>query len=690
MSDIFKLNSKFDPRGDQPEAIKKLTKGVIGGKKHQTLLGVTGSGKTFSIANVIEKTQKPTLIISHNKTLTAQLYEEFKEFFPDNAVRFFVSYYDYYQPEAYIPKTDTYIEKDASINEEIDKFRHASTSALLTRKDVIVVASVSCIYGIGDPKDYFEQSVILKKDTRINRNELIKKLIEVQYERNDIGFQRGKLRAKGDSVDIFPPYEEFIYRIGFYGNSIESIKKIDPISGHILDNLESLAVFPAKHFVTTKERVLSAIDKIRSDMVKEVSVLKKRGQLLEAQRLEQRTIYDLEMLEQTGYCSGIENYSIYLSDRKIGDPPYTLINFFSEAAKKYGKNANDYLLVIDESHITIPQIRGMYNGDRSRKETLVEHGFRLSTAKENRPLKFVEFENLSGNVIYTSATPEEYEIGKSTDGEIKTANEYYLKKEKGEEVDGVTEQLIRPTGLIDPEIEVRETKYQIDDLISEILKRVKKNQRVLITTLTKRMAEDLTDYLKEAGIKVQYLHSDIDTLERPEILKNLRLGHFDVLIGINLLREGLDLPEVSLVIILDADKEGFLRSDKSLIQTIGRAARHKEGKVIMYADKITGSMERAIEETKRRRKVQSENNEMMGIKPKTIVKEIREGFIEQINRKKEKEEKRDLSKVPKDELKRLLKELEQKMDTAAKNLDFEKAAFYRDQIIEIEEAQNRG
>ncbi|PIZ00326.1 excinuclease ABC subunit UvrB [bacterium (Candidatus Howlettbacteria) CG_4_10_14_0_8_um_filter_40_9] len=685
----FKLESDYKPKGDQPEAIKQLASGLAAGKKYQTLLGVTGSGKTFTMANIIEKTQKPTLIISHNKTLSAQLYEEFKEYFPENAVHFFVSYYDYYQPEAYVPRTDTYIEKDASINEEIDRLRHASTSSLLSRNDVIVIASVSCIYGIGEPKEYMQQSVEVFEGQEIKREELIRQLIDVQYERNEIDFSRGKVRARGGIVDIFPVYEEATYRVEFFGNKIESIKYLDPLTGEIKKTMKNLVVFPAKHFVTSKENITKAIDLIKNELQTQVAKMRKQGKLLEAQRLEQRTNYDIEMMMETGYCSGIENYSLYLSGRKPGDAPFTLLDFFKYNAEKFQKDKNDFLTIVDESHMTIPQVRGMYNGDRARKTTLVEHGFRLPSALDNRPLKFDEFEKRANQVIFTSATPEEYEITKSTENRIINSKKYYEMKEDGGNVNGVVEQLIRPTGLLDPIIEVRKTEHQIDDLVDEIRKSVAKNQRVLVTTLTKRMSEDLTEYLKEMGIKVTYLHADIDTLERPEILKQLRSGVVDVVVGINLLREGLDLPEVSLVAILDADKEGFLRSDKALIQTIGRVARHQEGRVIMYADKITGSMERAIEETKRRRKAQKSYNKKHGITPLSIQKAIRAGFSDYLERIKEETEiKIDISNIPKDELGRLAKELEQKMDLAAKNLEFEKAAEYRDQIEEIKDKMN--
>lgn len=689
MNNKFILQSDFKPKGDQPEAIEKLVDGIDAGKRYQTLLGVTGSGKTFTMANVIERVQRPTLVISHNKTLAAQTYEEFKEFFPGNAVHFFVSYYDYYQPEAYIPRTDTYIEKDASINEEIDRLRHASTFSLFTRKDVIVVASVSCIYGIGEPEEYLDQSFEIRVGDKIKRNDFLRDLINIQYERNDIDFSRGKVRVRGDVLEIFPPYEESTFRIEFFGDRIEAVKRIDTLTGEILERPTGFKIFPAKHFAASREKIKKAIGDIERDTAVQIQKFKKRGKLLEAQRLEQRTNFDIEMLSEAGYCSGIENYSLYLSGRKIGEPPYTLLDYFQYNLKNFGLKESDFLTIIDESHMTIPQIRGMYHGDRSRKETLVEHGFRLPTALDNRPLKFNEFEEKTGRVIYTSATPEEYEITKSTHGKIQNSAKYYDLKERSQKTGGVVEQLIRPTGLLDPKVEVRKTEHQIDDFISEIKKRVSKNQRVLVTTLTKRMAEDLTEYLKEMGISVEYLHSDIVTLERPEILKNLRLGNVDVVVGINLLREGIDLPEVSLVVILDADKEGFLRSDKSLIQTIGRAARHEEGKVIMYADMITGSMKRAIDETRRRRKVQEKYNREHGITPKTIRKAVREGFADYLTKVKEETELMiDIKNIPKEEIKRLIKELEEKMDFAAKNLEFEKAAVFRDQISEMESRLN--
>ncbi|MCL5094270.1 MAG: excinuclease ABC subunit UvrB [Patescibacteria group bacterium] len=689
----FKLTSNFKLSGDQPQAVEKLSRGIESGKKHQTLLGVTGSGKTFTMANVIKNTQLPTLVISHNKTLAVQLYEEFKHFFPENSVHFFVSYYDYYQPEAYIPRSDTYIEKDASINEEIDRLRHAATRSILTRKDTIIVSSVSCIYGIGEPIEYLNQTINLKIGEEIKREKLLKDLILIQYERNDTAFERGRIRVRGDVVDIYPVAEEIAQRVEIENGRVKSIKAINPLTGEVLENLKETIIFPAKHFATPREIITRAVPKIKEDLEKRVSELKKEGKLLEAERLEQRTNFDIEMMLETGYCSGIENYSLYLSNRKPGDSPYTLFDYF-------GFDNDKFLTIIDESHMTIPQIRGMYNGDRSRKETLVEHGFRLPTALDNRPLKFSEFEKKVEQIIYTTATPGDYELGKSIDPKIvyalknkfqksvdpKSINAfiYYDLKKKGKDITGIVEQVIRPTGLLDPVIEVKPTKNQIDNLLEEIQKRVQKKQRVFVTTLTKRMAEDLTEYLLELGIKVQYLHSDIYTLERPEILRDLRLGVYDVVIGINLLREGLDIPEVSLVAILDADKEGFLRSDQSLIQTIGRAARHQEGKAIMYADTITGSMKRAIEETERRRKIQAEYNEKHNITPQTIQKSIRESLSEEKKREEEVEE-FQITDIPKPELNKLIKDLERKMDLAAKNLEFEKAAKYRDQVARIRE-----
>lgn len=673
----FKLKSQFEPQGDQPSAIAKLERGLDNGLKHQTLLGVTGSGKTFSMAKIIEKVQKPTLIISHNKTLAAQLYSEFKEFFPDNAVHYFVSYYDYYQPEAYIARTDTYIEKDADINEEIDRLRNAATSALLSRSDTLIVASVSCIYGLGNPEEYENLSVEIKVGEDRKRDRLLRLLADVQYERNDKSLERGCYRVRGDILDIFPSYEELAYRIEFFGDRVEKIKLVNPLTGEILKTLEEVTIFPAKHFVTTKERIIEANKKIEAELEERVKFFEKEGKLLEAQRISQRTSYDMELLNELGYCSGIENYSRYLSNREAGDEPATLLDYFPE----------DFLVLVDESHMTLPQIRGMYNGDRARKENLVNYGFRLPSALDNRPLKFHEFEAHIRQAIYVSATPGEYELSHSTGGRVKTGGDFYEEIKKGSEFEGVAEQVIRPTGLLDPKVEVRAIDRQIDDLVSEIRKTVEKKQRVIVTTLTKRMSEELAQYLQELGIKVKYIHSDINTLERPEILRDLRLGVYDVIVGINLLREGIDLPEVSLVVILDADKEGFLRSEQALIQTIGRAARHSEGRVIMYADKVTGSMSRAISETERRRALQEKYNLEHGITPKSIQK----GITDLVHGKRMEAEKPDLdiTKIPAEELSRLIRDLERKMDLAAKNLEFERAAELRDQIMSIQEKKEK-
>jgi len=649
----FKLVSNFKPTGDQPQAIEKLVEGVRRGYRYQTLLGVTGSGKTFTMANIIARLNRPTLVIAHNKTLAAQLYSEFKEFFPENAVEYFVSYYDYYQPEAYVPETDTYIEKDASINEEIDKLRHSATAALFERRDVIIVASVSCIYGLGDPIDYENLMLSLRPGMVKDRDEIIRKLVEIQYERNDINFTRGKFRVRGDVIEVFPAsFSNKAIRIELFGDEIDRIAEIDVLTGEVLGYRKHVAIFPASHYATSRDKLERAIKSIREELEERYKELKEMGKIVEAERLWQRTNYDLEMLQEMGYCKGIENYSRHISGRPPGSPPYTLLDYFPE----------DFLIFIDESHVTIPQLRGMYNGDRSRKEALVEYGFRLPSAYDNRPLTFEEFEQRVNQVIFVSATPGPYEM---------------------EHSEQVVEQLIRPTGLVDPEVIVRPVKGQVDDLIAEIRKTVAKGYRVLVTTLTKKMAEDLTDYLKEMGIRVRYLHSDIETIERVEIIRDLRLGKFDVLIGINLLREGLDIPEVALVAILDADKEGFLRSETSLIQTIGRAARNAEGRVIMYADTITNSMRRAIDETNRRRKIQMEYNEKHGIVPKTVVKGVRDVIqATEVAEEEEKYEKTAYSYDP-DVIKSTIEQLEKEMRQAAIELQFEKAAKLRDMIFEL-------
>lgn len=673
----FILKSNYKPEGDQPSAIEKLSAGIDAGIKHQTLLGVTGSGKTFTMAKLVEHVQKPTLIISHNKTLAAQLYAEFKEFFPDNAVHYFVSYYDYYQPEAYIPRTDTYIEKDADINEEIDRLRNAATSALLSRKDVLIIASVSCIYGLGNPEEYQNLSIDIKNGEIRDRDRLLRLLSDIQYKRNDKSLERGYYRVRGDIIDIQPSYEEFAYRIEFFGNTIEKIRLMNPLTGEILRKFDEITIYPAKHFVTTKERIAEASKKIQKELEARVKQFDHEGKLLESQRISQRTNYDLEMLNELGYCTGIENYSRFLTNREAGSEPATLLDYFPE----------DFLLMIDESHMTIPQIRGMYNGDRARKENLVEFGFRLPSALDNRPLHFSEFEKHVRQAIYVSATPAEYELKSTTDGKIVTSAEFYENRKKGVEYPGIAEQVIRPTGLVDPTVEVRPIVGQIDDLISEIHKTTAKNQRVIITTLTKRMSEELSQYLAEMGVKVKYLHSDVLTLERPEILRDLRLGVYDVIVGINLLREGIDLPEVSLVAIMDADKEGFLRSEQALIQTIGRAARNQEGRVIMYADKVTKSMERAISETERRRKIQTSYNKEHGITPQSISKAINN--IVHVKHEEKIEPEFDITKIPAEDLGRLVKDLERKMDFAAKNLDFERAAELRDQIADIQQKKDK-
>jgi len=647
----LKLKSDFEPTGDQPRAIEQLTKGLKEGLHHQTLLGVTGSGKTFTMANVIQDVQKPTLVLSHNKTLAAQLYGEFKHFFPDNAVHYFVSYFDYYQPEAYIPRSDTYIEKDSQINEEIDRLRHAATDALLSRKDVIIVASVSCIYGIGSVEDYNGLSIDVKVGERKVRDKFLRQLTDIQYQRNDIDFHRSTFRVRGDVVDVFPAGEELAYRIEFFGDDVERITKLDPLTGEILAELESYKIFPGSHYVTPQEKLKVALGHIEKELAERLALFKKEGKLLEAQRLEQRTRFDLEMLQETGFVKGIENYSRYLTNREPGEQPATLMDYFPD----------DYLLIADESHMTIPQVRGMYNGDRARKEVLVEHGFRLPSALDNRPLTFTEFERHINQVIYASATPAEYELSRSPEP---------------------AQQVIRPTGLLDPPIEVRPIEGQIDDLIAEIRDTTAKRQRVLVTTLTKRMSEDLAEYLKELNIKVAYLHSDVDTLDRTDILRDLRLGVYDVLVGINLLREGLDLPEVSLVAILDADKEGFLRSEQALIQTVGRAARHEEGHVIMYADRVTKSMQKTIDETTRRCKIQEAYNTKHHITPTGISRAVEKGMRPDLP-DEAKRAKLNLNKIPKDEYGSLIKDLTSQMDLAAANLQFETAAELRDIIEDI-------
>ena len=656
---LFQLKSDYQPTGDQPEAIKKLVAGLKAGDREQTLLGVTGSGKTFTMANIVAQLDRPALVLSHNKTLAAQLYGEFKEFFPDNAVQYFVSYYDYYQPEAYIPRSDTYIEKDSAINEEIERLRHAATSALLTRPDVLIVSSVSCIYGLGSVDDYNQMAIRLKTGETRKRDKLLRQLSEIQYERNDSAFIRGRFRVRGDSLEIFPVYSESAFRFEFFGDVLERIREIDPLTGEVAREYDSLQIFPAKHFVTPQEKLQAAIAKIRDEADARVAQLKRQDKLIESQRLDSRVKYDLEILEQHGYVSGIENYSRYLTGRAEGDQPTTLLDYFPD----------DFLMFVDESHMTLPQVRGMYNGDRARKETLVEHGFRLPSALDNRPLRFPEFDRHIDQVVYVSATPAQYELTRSKQ---------------------VVEQIIRPTGLLDPEIEVRPVTHQIDDLIKEIRARTAAGQRALVTTLTKRMAEDLTDYLKDIGIKVQYLHSEVQTLERTDILHDLRLGVYDVIVGINLLREGLDLPEVSLVAIIDADKEGFLRSEQALTQTIGRAARHQQGKVIMYADKITGSMQRAIDTTNRRREVQQKYNQDHNITPATIQKALGERLHEAKEAETGSVKPIELDKIPPDELAHLAKDLKTQMELASANLQFERAAVLRDQIAEIESSVAAG
>ena len=652
----FDLQSVYQPGGDQPDAIKELVKGIQEGKRHQTLLGATGTGKTFTISNVIQAVKKPTLVIAHNKTLAGQLYSEFKQFFPNNAVEYFVSYYDYFQPEAYVPQTDTYIEKDSSINDEIDKLRHSATSALFERDDVIIIASVSCIYGLGNPEEYREMVVSVRTGMELERNQLLRKLVDIQYERNDVNFTRGTFRVRGDVVEIFPASrDEKCLRVEFFGDEIDRIREVDALTGEILGDRDHVAIFPASHFVTREEKMLKAIENIEQELEHQLENFREEDKLLEAQRLEQRTNYDLEMMREMGFCSGIENYSRHLTLREAGATPYTLLDYFPK----------DFLLVVDESHVTLPQIRGMFNGDQARKGVLVNHGFRLPSALDNRPLRFEEFEEHISQAVYVSATPGPYEL---------------------EHTPEMVEQIIRPTGLLDPTIDVRPIEGQIDDLIDEIHERVRKQERVLITTLTKKMSEDLTDYLKELGIKVEYLHSEVKTLERIEILRELRRGTYDVLVGINLLREGLDIPEVSLVAILDADKEGFLRSERSLIQTIGRAARNSNGHVIMYADNMTDSMKKAIDETKRRRTIQEAYNKEHGITPKTIQKKIpeliratqaaeaEETYVTKVTKGK---------KMTKSEIQKLIASLEVEMKEAAKALDFERAAELRDTIFEL-------
>ena len=656
MNETFQIHAPYTPQGDQPKAIDALVSGIKKGTKHQTLLGATGTGKTFTVSNVLTEINKPTLVIAHNKTLAGQLYSEFKEFFPDNAVEYFVSFYDFYQPEAYVPQTDTFIEKDSSINDEIDKLRHSATSSLFERNDVLLVASVSCIYGLGSPEEYNDMVFSFRKGMEIPRNELLRTLVDIKYERNDINFTRGTFRVRGDVVEVFPvARDERCIRLEFFGDEIERIREVEALTGEIIGDRDHVAIFPGSHFVTREDKLLKAIDNIEIELAEQLKYLRDNDKLLEAQRLEQRTRYDLEMMREMGFCSGIENYSRHLTLREAGATPYTLLDYFPD----------DFLIVVDESHVSLPQIRGMYNGDQARKKVLVEHGFRLPSALDNRPLMFEEFEKHIKQAMYISATPGPYEI---------------------EHTDKMIEQIIRPTGLLDPIIEVRPIEGQIDDLLDEIRLRIERDERVLITTLTKKMSEDLTDYLKDIGIKVQYLHSDVKTLERTEIIRDLRIGTYDVLIGINLLREGIDIPEVSLVTILDADKEGFLRSERALIQTIGRSARNSDGRVIMYADKMTDSMKKAIDETERRRVIQMAYNEEHGITPTTIVKPIRdliratqvaeetESYLQKVTEGK---------KLSKDEKSLLLVKLEKEMKDAAKALDFERAAQLRDTVIEL-------
>lgn len=656
----FKIVSDLQPTGDQPTAIAELVAGVQNGDKMQTLLGVTGSGKTFTMAHLVEQINKPTLVLAHNKTLAAQLYSEFKEFFPNNAVEYFVSYYDYYQPEAYVARTDTFIEKDADINEEIDKLRHAATRSLLTRPDTLIVASVSCIFGLGTPEEYASTMITLMRGQQARRDKVLRQLVDIQYDRNDMSLVRGSFRVRGDTLEVYPAYEEIAIRVEFFGDEIERIVDIDPLTGEILTERDSLSIYPAKHFVTTDDMMKRAVKDIEAELEDRLKQLGDAGKVLEAARLKQRTMYDLEMMTEAGYCAGIENYSMHLSRRQFGDQPSTLIDYFPD----------DFLMLVDESHISLPQVRGMFGGDRSRKDVLVEYGFRLPSARENRPLTFNEFEGMINQAVFVSATPGPYEM---------------------EHSEKVVKQIIRPTGLIDPQINVRPSKGQIDDLVGEINARIAKGERALVTTLTKRMAEDLSDHLKEMGIKTNYLHSEIDTFERVEILRDLRMGIYDVVVGINLLREGLDLPEVSLVAILDADKEGFLRSEGSLIQTIGRAARHVDGLVVMYADNVTRSMKAAIDETYRRREVQIAYNTEHGIEPRGIVKQIRD-LSDRMRAVAEEAVDYDaggkgkagiIHQVPKDELTRMIKDLQTQMKAASRDLEFERAALLRDQVVEL-------